>query len=169
MKAIFLLLFLLPQIGISQELIENKTDEFTKSKILRTSWEPLTRTQTLYSFTQVAKINDNIYLRLKYTIPHIVFSIREDDHVMLKLANDSIIKLPYPKSQVSCRGCGVNGLSMSNHDGVDISFLIDPDLAKLLSQNLIVKIRVYTTKGYTEEDVKEKLANNLIKELKLIE
>lgn len=169
MKVLLILLLALPLASYSQELIENKVDEFTKHKVLRTSWEPLTRTQKLYSFIQISKVNESSYLRIKYTIPNTIFSIREGDKIMLKLANDSIVSLLYPKSQVSCKGCGVVGISMSNHDGVEVSIPLDKDVVDILIKQRISKIRVYTTKGYAEEDVKEKLSENLINELKLVQ
>lgn len=168
MKWLLILAFLFPVACLSQELIINKTDEFTKAKIVRTSWEPLTRKQSFYCFVQAGKLNNDHVLAFKINLRR-VFSIHEGDAIFLKLANDTIVTLRSTKSKISCRGCAEVGLTTAYMDGIELSIPIAPDIYELLTQSPLVKIRINTTGGYIEEEIKEKAGQVIINELKLVQ
>lgn len=168
MKRLLFCLLILPVVCVSQELTINKTDEFTKAKILRTSWEPLTRKQAFYCFVQAGKLDNDHLLAFKINLRR-VFSIHEGDAIFLKLANDSIVTLRSTKSKISCRGCAEVGLTTAYMDGIELSIPIAPDTYELLTSSPLVKIRINTTGGYIEEEIKEKAGQLIIKELKLVQ
>lgn len=167
MKWLLIFAFLLPVACISQELIIDKTDEFTKTKILRTSWEPLTRKQSFYCFVQASKLNNDHIIAFKINLRR-VFSIHEGDAIFLKLANDSIVTLRSTKSRISCRGCAEVGLTTAYMDGIELSIPISPDTYEILTSSPVTKIRINTSGGYIEEEIKEKAGQMILKELKLV-
>jgi hypothetical protein len=77
---------------------------------------------------------------------------------MLKMSNDSVVKLPCIESAVSCKGCWSNGLSGSNQQNLKTSFIITKDQLNILQTSLTTKIRIYTIKGFTEDDIKKNKA-----------
>jgi hypothetical protein len=172
---ILLPLLISPLFCISQKLTENQVDEFTKNTVKRTSWEPLSKTGRMYAHVRAAKINDKYSLDLKLMFKEgllygtSVFAVKDGQNVMLKLDNDSIVKLDVLKYEISCRGCGAINLIGSDGQGVHLIMLLDKETVAYLSGNKVVKIRVYTTDGYTESDIKEKHQQSISSLFKLLE
>jgi hypothetical protein len=165
---LLLLLSLLTLNTFSQSLVENKVDEFTKTKILKTSWEPLTRKQNFYLFTSARSLNGDILLDFKVNLRRI-FAIREEGSIYLKLSNDSIVVLKSTNTKISCKGCASVGLTTEYMEGVETSATIAPDVLELLIKNPVVKVRFNTTIGYIEEDIKEKAGYFVMNQLKLVQ
>jgi hypothetical protein len=157
-----------------QTIKENIVDEFTKNKVVRTSWEPLAKVNRFYAHSRVSKINDNVFLDLKimigrsFEIGGSIFSIKDGPYIMFKLENDSVVTLTNPKYEIACQGCGAVNLIGSSGYGVNLKIPIDEPLIEHLSSHKVTKIRIYTTDGYVEEDIKEKFRETVLKELKLI-
>ena len=151
----------------SQSLEEDKVDEFTGNSIKRTSWEILNQTMKFNAFTRISEINGNVYLDLKLMTGK-VFAIDEGDEFMLKLNNDEILKLQNLKYEITCTGCGARGYSGSQAQGLSVVYLLSKDQIDKLLEFGIMKIRIYTTDGYLEEDLKTKNSNVLMNSLKLL-
>lgn len=168
MKFILFLLIFLPFSITAQRLVENKVDDFTKKAVKKTSWETICRKGSFWTYAQASKVDSFRYLRFKIMSNYDVYSVNENDELMLKLDNDSIITLKCLKYTISCRGCGSIGLVGSAAPGIEVIFsLNDPEYETLLHRK-VVKMRLYTSKGYMEADMKESLSDVLIKELQLI-
>ena len=88
---------------------------------------------------------------------------------MLKLSNDEIIRLPNLKYEITCTGCAAKGFAGSAAQGVNVSYILDKDQLEKLKSYEVVKIRVYTTDGYVEDDSKQKNTDQIKTALKLIE
>jgi hypothetical protein len=155
-------------ISYSQSIKENKTDEFTKSKVISTDWEVLNREFSCgcASFYRFRKVNENISFEFKY-MDSKVLSVHKDFDFMFKLSNDSIISIKTNEGFVGCRGCGAIGFSGSEAWGINVVYPIDKDILEDLLSSPLTKIRFYTTSGFINLDVKEKKAKTFIDALKL--
>lgn len=154
----------------AQKIEEKKIDEFTKSSIIRTSWETLTRgtmKDPLQSYARISRINNSTILDLKLMAGSVI-SIEKDARIMLKLENDSVVTLLYPKYQISCTGCGAVGFVGSAAQGLFLQIPLTSDIVALLLNLRVAKIRVYLNGGYVENEVKEKFGDTFKKQLELI-
>jgi len=153
---------------LSQKIEENKVDEFTGNSVKRTSWETLNMSMSFTAYFRVSKINDNYYLGIKMMMGGDVFAINEGDEIMFKLSNDEIVKLQNLEYTITCTGCGAKGFAGSAGEGIEVSYPMTKEQVQKLTSNNVVKMRVYTNKGYVENETKEKHAKKLISALKLI-
>lgn len=167
MKTILLACLLIPVMSFAQKITEDKIDEFTKSSVKRTSWDKLFSTMKATSHIRVSKINGIVYLNLKL-MDGSVFSMDENAKLMLKSTSDSIVTLYNLKFQITCRGCGAPGFGGSAAEGIDVSYVIDQDQAEYLKTHPLNKVRIYTSEGYIEEQVKSKNSDLLSSQLKLV-
>lgn len=172
--AFSLALFFLIEAVSSQTIKENQVDEFTKNKVIRTSWEPLSKNGNIYAHVRGSRINEIFYLDIKIMlagglkIGGSIFSIQDGPYIMFKLENDSILTLHNPKYEIACRGCGAINLIGSEGYGVNLKIPLEADKIDYLITHKITKIRLYTTDGYVEGEVKEKFSDMIAKEFKLI-
>lgn len=171
MIRLLILINIIPSICFGQKLVENKIDEFTKAYIKQTSWEilnPINFSNKLYAFTSFRKIDSTYFLDFKITLRNgPVFSINQGDELMFK-TSDSVISLSNSEYQISCTGCGVKGINGSGLEGVKVTYKIPANDIFYLLNNKIKKIRVYTSDGYVEDEIKDKNAEMFIKQLKLV-
>lgn len=167
-KLLLLAAWVLPLCATAQKLVENKVDDFTKAKVKRTTWEPICREAGFYAYAKASSINDQNILSIKFMGKGSVYSISEKDQIMIMLQNDSIISLNCMKYTLSCKGCGATGLVGSNAYGISADYAFTSEQRDFLINNKVKKIRVYTSVGYSEGEIKEKFAETFIKELELI-
>jgi hypothetical protein len=157
-----------------QKIEENTVDEFTGNIVKRTSWETLIKT---HSFTvntimlySISKIKDMVYLNVKMILtPDRVFSVAKDQELMMKLETGEVVKLSNLESAISCTGCGAYGFSGSGQLGVTLSYSVNAEQFTILLKNKIVKIRIYASDGYVEEEAKNKEVVKFQKALALIQ
>ena len=149
-----------------QKLVENKVDEFTGNQIKRTSW---VTTSIGYSRTNfgISKINNNFYLNLKM-LKGGVFSIAKGANIMFKLTNEEIITLSNNNYEITCTGCGAIGFVGSAAQGINTSYDITTEQLTKLKNIGIKKIRIYTSDGYLEDDLKSKHDRKIKKAISLI-
>jgi hypothetical protein len=62
---IFLFIGLTGNYSFGQTIEENQIDEFTKNKVIRTSWEPLSKSGNIYAHARASKINESLYVDFK--------------------------------------------------------------------------------------------------------
>jgi hypothetical protein len=169
MKKTLLAFLFSPLLSTAQKIEENKVDDFTHAKIIRTTWQPIVRKlgASVIAHIRVSKIDDQEYLDLRVMGSGII-SINEGDKLMLKTDKDSIITLSNLKYQIACSGCGAVGFAGSALQGLDLKFPMSPDKRDFLIMHKLVKIRLYTSGGYWEDDVKERHSIAFIDALKLI-
>jgi hypothetical protein len=153
----------------AQTIRENKIDEFTKNSVKRTSWEPISKIGKIYGHVRGSKINDQFYLDLKCILDGgNVVGIKEGPVVMLKMNTDSVITLINQKHIVSCKGCGSINIIGSDGYGVELNLPLTNDQVEYLTKNTATKIRIYTTDGYIESDIKEKFQDNIKNVLQMV-
>ena len=169
MKTLFLIVFFSPTFCFAQKLKENKIDEFTNASVKRTSWETITYSGRFVAYARISKIDDTYYLNLRVMLPSSeVFSIDKGDELMIKTVTDSIVTLYNLEYGISCTGCGAKGLLGSGVQGMEVSYKIPSEIVSYLLNNKIKKLRIYTTDGYAEGDIKDKNTETFIKLLKLV-
>lgn len=148
----------------AQTIEEDYIDEFTGDTITRTSWETLIFDSSYVSYFRISRINNNEYFDLKLMFSvngGKVFSIDKDQKIMFKLENGNFVKIPNSKYEITCNGCGAKGISGANAQGIKVSYPMINDQFNNLKNNLILKIRIYTTDGYIEFEPKKKHAKKI--------
>ncbi len=157
--------------SFGQHLTTNKIDEFTKSAIKETSYESLTSltfNSSVLSYFKFVKVDSILYLKLLFATGTKVFSVRKDGEMMLKLSNDSILIFDNLKYTISCEGCGSKGITGSVYEGVELSFVVNNSQYNQLKNYKVAKLRIYTTNGYVESEVKDKHSETILKAISLI-
>jgi hypothetical protein len=157
MKSLLPLLLFLCSNVVGQKLVINKTDEFTGKKVKETSVESLAQPFKMSGYTykfSFKRINEDIYFNLRImSLSNSVFAIKDGDVLMLKTA-DTVIKLSNIEYSISKKGGAGPGLSSSGSEGVSLYFPLTNESIEMIKNKPIVKVRLYTTNGYTEQDVK---------------
>lgn len=169
-KIVYILLipFSISLNSFGQKLIENKVDEFTKKSVKRTTWSKLVWTPSIYMHSQVSKINEDYSFSIKLMHNKTAFSINEGDEIMFILENDSVMKFPSVKYAITCRGCGSVDFIGASDPGIETHYLLNKSQLEYLSDNKIKKMRIYTSKGYIESEVKSKPAATFSKQIELV-
>ncbi len=166
--SIYFLLLLSKPIA-AQTLADNKIDEFTNDTIARTSWEHLNYSMKFTAFFRITRINDNVQFDLKLMLGSgAVFAIDKDQEIMFKLDCGEFVKLQNSAYTITCTGCGAKGFAGSGAQGIKTSYFISKEELTKLRNYKVVKMRIYTTDGYLEADVKSGTAEKISKAIKLI-
>lgn len=169
-KIITLLLICFSLIARGQELVRNEVDEFTKHIVKETSWMPLLPMTMQNVHFRVRKVDSTYFFDIKWMGGGIgVTSIREGDELMFKLENDEIISNKCLKFVVSCVGCGATGFAGSGAKGIAPTYVVTEDNVKKLLKNYVYKIRLYTSDGYIEKELKDKFSENIYQAFKLLQ
>lgn len=167
MKKFFLILMLVPLISSyshAQKIVEDKIDEFTNTSVKRTSQEVLFRAFTEGFGYCIARINQSTFMEVYFSMGR-VFAIDEGAELMFKLSDGSVVTLFNSKYDLS----NLYSMGGSSYYYVRLTFPLRETEIKALKSTPISKLRIYTTDGYFERDVKEKAAKKFIKCLSLVE
>tara|TARA_R100000353_G_scaffold43121_1_gene34523 strand:- start:71472 stop:71993 length:522 start_codon:yes stop_codon:yes gene_type:complete len=168
---ILTLLFILSaSLTFGQKLVTNEVDEFTGNTIMETSWEVLNRKSKLSSYVRFRKIDNRIYLNFRMTSGYgsRTFSVDEGEVLYFKFSDDEILKLSNTDYQLTTIGGGTIGLLGSHGVGLELTCRISQEILAKLSQKTLDKVRVYTSIGYVEAEVKRKRAETFKELARLI-
>jgi hypothetical protein len=172
MKYLLPLFILICSTTYGQKLVTDKTDEFTGARVKETSIENLAKPFKMSGFAYTfafRKIDDKIYFNLRLmSMSNSVFSIKDGEILSLKLDNDSIINLSNGEYAISKRGGAGSGLSSGSSQGVSLLFPLSINSIDLLKTRPIVKVRIYTTDGYSEQEIKSSASKRVIDALTLL-
>ncbi len=158
LKVVFLMLIMVvSNTAFSQKIAEDYVDEFTKDKIIRTSWEKAISKSDIGAYIRFERKNDTLRFNFKFMLLS-VFSMPPGENLMIMLDNTEVIKLTNTDYHVSCIGCGATGFAGSKLPGLDLLWNVDKEFVGKLKNHKIKKIRIYLRDGYMEEEVKEKFA-----------
>lgn len=151
MKTIITLLCLSASLCLSSQCvyIKNEVDEFTGLKVKET--EDASLYYTLFGQMKVSfrAIDDNYYLKLYFSSSSI-WSISEGSELMLKLQDSSIVSVKCVERVVA--DYIVSGSSTLWYGYIKFN-ITKADLINLGTKDLL-KLRLYTTDGYIEKDIK---------------
>jgi hypothetical protein len=166
-KLITLFIFSISIYGYSQKIAENYTDEFTKKTIVRTDWEKISATTSLYLNVRICKVNETNYLQLKF-FPKGVSSIDKKDDISFMFNDGEIINLNSTDYKLANYGDGSIGIMGSAALGFDIICLISESNIAKFKTNLVKRIRINKSEGYSESEIKPKNAEKLKKSFELM-
>lgn len=158
--------------AFAQKLVTDKTDEFTGKRVKETSIEnlaqPFKMSGFAYKFT-FRKVNNNLYFNLRImSLSNSVFAVKDGEVLMLKTA-DTVIKLTNNEYTISKKGGSAGGgLSSAGSEGVSLYFPLNNESIELIKNKPIVKVRLYTTDGYTEQEIKSAADKRVKEALSLI-
>jgi hypothetical protein len=171
MKKIILILIIITSANYSfgQDLTKNEVDEFTGKTVKETSWQILNKKSALYSYVRFRKVDSTIYFVFKMMIGNTVYSVDKGEVLYLKFADEEIIKLSNTQYQLTTYGAGATGLAGSKMLGVELTCIISQEILSKMVEKTLAKVRVYTSDGYVEAEVKEKQAENFMELAKLID
>jgi hypothetical protein len=79
-----------------------------------------------------------------------------------------VIKLQNLQDAKTCEGCGAVGFKGSQAPGIEVFYVLDKGQVEKLKAHNIVKVRIYTSEGYLENDIKDKVAQKIIASLNLL-
>ena len=168
----YFILILLFTTGVNytfgQKLVKNEVDEFTGKIVKETSWETLNKKSELYSYVRFRKVDSTTYFVFKMMIGNTVYSVDKGEVLYLKFTDNEIVKLSNSEYQLTTYGGGATGLAGSKMLGVELTCIINKETLLKLEEKTLVKVRVYTSDGYVEAEVKDKQAENFKELAKLI-
>lgn len=147
----------------------NEVDEFTKHKILETKPELFTISGMGLGFSTsytLLKINDQRYISFSATSPSI-FTFQKDGEIMFKVESENAIILSFPESVVA--NGTYNSSVKSTHWSATIGIPISEEIYQRFLKEKIAKLRVYTAKGFIDDDISEKRDKKFKQLLKCIE
>ena len=164
-----LLLILFSTNLFAQKIKQREIDEFTKNKVVRTSWETINSDLKFTCSIRGTIINDSYYLDFKIMMGMGgVFAIPDGESIMLLLENEEVIKIHNPEHTISSVGEGATGMMGSGSDGVFLSCKVAHEQLKSISASNISKVRIYTTDGYVESDINKRKAKKAKKLVELL-
>lgn len=160
MKKIIIAFLLFTCLMNAQKIVENKVDEFTKNKVVRTDWEKISDSRGLYLYSRISKIDDSYYVEMKIPTNYVT-SINPEDDVSFMFENNEIINLKSTEYKITCYGCGSIGLAGSSALGLGfVCKTSNLDIEKF-KNNLVKKIRINKSTGYSEDELKSKNSEKL--------
>ncbi len=161
-KTLLILSTIIVSSAYSQKITENKKDDMTNNFVISTSKERLSGgMSSTWIKTGVTKINSTYYIESTIGLSGSFFIIRENAEMIIKLSNDSIIKLVCLKMESAHEGMGGKQ--------ADVSYRISDYAINQLKTFDVKKIRIYTTDGYTDIEVSDKNKSMIKNEILLIE
>lgn len=87
-----------------------------------------------------------------------VYSVEKGEVLYLKFTDEEILKISNSENQLTTYGAGATGLAGSKMLGVELTCIINQANLSKLQEKTLAKVRVYTSDGYVEAEVKDKQA-----------
>ncbi|HEY4198630.1 MAG TPA: hypothetical protein VGM63_23980 [Mucilaginibacter sp.] len=167
-STILILLIAIAFNSYGQKLEENKKDDFTGDTIKNVSWESLgiSLSMDAYRYFRISKSNSNVSFELKITPFKAI--VPKGSEIMFKLASGDVVTLKSMEDVESCLGCGATGYKASRTKGVYLKYLMSNEQCGKMKTDKVLKIRIYTSDGSLDWDIKDSVAKKIIKSLELI-
>lgn len=172
MKKIILLFMMLAGLTMNAQkckYAKNEVDKFTNKTILETKTDAFGISGIGMGFSSsysLYKSDDNKYIKFMFTTTGSVFAISKGEGVMLKLQNGDVVTLDFLESVVS--DISHNTAMKSSVKKITTLVPITDQNIEKFNNSLVTDIRVYTTDGYVDDEVKEKRAKIFQELLKCI-
>jgi hypothetical protein len=155
--------------GLSQKLHRNEVDEFTGKRIKFTEHDVLCQNFNMSAFVQSRKIDSLYFLNIKLMLGGSQYhTIDRDNRFYLKMMDSTVVELRSIEYSQACKGCGARGFSGSIGYGTQTNYQIDFSQLNELILKDIIKVRIYTSKGYVECNVKGEKESIIKRQLLLI-
>lgn len=160
MKKLMLLLAfsLITSFSFSQKLKTNEIDEFTGKVRKEASWETLCLNSQDYVHVRTYNYNGHITLDLKHMPSNVKipqYAVEKGAKLMIILEDGTIVTLYNAQHIYSKNGGGSVGAAGSGLPGIDPSYPVEGDELELLKSQPIKKMRLITTIGHIEFELKK--------------
>jgi len=136
-----------------QKIKENSIDEFTGRSKTTTDVIWFSTPNRFNSYCRFVRFDSVCYANFRLSMYGKVIAVENGAKLMLKLANDSIITLYNKEYAVAQKGHASFGFVGSGVEGVNLFFPIPPEYYSVLTTKTIIKIRLYTTDGYSDQEI----------------
>ncbi len=137
--------------------VKSSVDEFTGAEITKTDFQYIKQSFSMTLAVKFTKIDDSKVMFAAVTMGmNDYFSITKESALMLKTEGGNIVKLYPRESEVASKGgANVGKFAGSGAIGVTVVYDLKKEDIDILSTQKVTKFRLYTLKGYTDQDVKE--------------
>lgn len=154
----------------AQKIVKNTIDEFTKSKIVNTDYEALKQSFKASWQYRFRLVDNTLILDLVVVLGGgTVFSVKEGQKFMLKMKDEQIITLENHEYTITSRsGAYAGSFGGSNAMGLTLHFIVNKEQQEILNTGELSKIRLYTSDGYIEDEIKSNKAETFRQCLNLI-
>jgi len=124
---------------------------FLCAQSIETKWETIYKKPDLLINFRVIQSNSQVTLELKFHLGnHGDFSVSDTNSLWLKIINGSTIKLHNKWNEISADGGGSISTTGITVPGIYVKYDISDNLVDTLAVNFISKIRIFTSKGFTD-------------------
>lgn len=139
-------------------------------KVTKTTWEYFALTGKLGGTLQFVDKGGQKSIGLKMVLypPGKVFTIDNNQLMLIKLEDGSVITLHSDAFSVTCHGCASKGLAFSDAHGLENSYQISQEDFDKLAKSPIVKIRIETSEGNVDQILSAKHSKKLLAAAKLL-
>ncbi len=159
-KIMFLFVLTLSFTSVGQSLLKDEVDDFTKKEIKETEWEVFTR--YFHSYIRFRKVDSEFLMDFKmWRANGSVFSVNEGETLYFKFTDGEVMKIQNSNYEITGYGDGATNISGSGALGIYLKCNISKDQLEILSTKEINQLRIYTSNGYIENDVKPKFAEEV--------
>jgi len=157
--------------GWSQKIKETKTDNTTGEKIVSTMPEMIyaVTSKDQYISTECIRKGNQYTLILRVTTTNTVYVIQQNKPLILKLSNDSLLRLPVPEEVYSKLGGGIQESLGQIKYGISIPFKLSEKEKNVLVNYPVKLIRVYADNFSDDYEIKSKKQGLISKQLKFLE
>ena len=155
--------------SFSQEIKEEKTDPLTGNKIKITKGEFIYSTSgNEYITAECLRNGDKYSLVLRVTTTNTVYTVLQGKPLILKLSNDSSLRLIVPIDFTSKIGSGIAGSFGQIKYGVTMEFKLNEHDRLALLSNQVKLVRLYADNFSNDYEIKNKYRNVIPKQLSLL-
>lgn len=167
--SILIVLLILSYKAFSQKIDKSEVDDFTGKKAVYTSYEKIKGSMNCKNILHFRLISESEkeYMQLKWSTDRML-SVSEGENVLLKLSNNDILKCKNLKYVLASNGDGAVGLNCSKALGVCLDLSIENIEIFKSNDVFVTKIRIQTSEGYFDIDIKEKDSKKLNKAYSLL-
>ena len=166
---IILILFTGSLASFSQKIKEQKTDPVTGQQIKSTIAEFIYSTfNNEYVTSECIRKGDNYSLVLRITTTNTVYTVQQGKPLIIKLSNDSSLRLTVPIDFTSKIGSGIAGSFGQIKYGVTIEFKLNAHDKASLINTPIKLVRMYADNFSNDYEIKSKYKNVISKQLSLL-
>jgi hypothetical protein len=170
------LMLLLPVFSMAQgqfwdRLSQDYVDDSTHDVVKCSYWQVLERGnlhRTMNTFYRISSINGNLYLDLKIIQGGDVFVVPRNGKFQLLLEDDNVVTLSNTEFKTTSKGAGARRWAGSGAEGIMLSFPISRDDAKLMVQNHVDRIRLYSVDGFVERRITDTHSELFRDEMRLV-
>jgi len=149
----------------AQKIEKNEIDDFTGERVVYTNWERLhwgVRVLGKQILTRFGFENGSGVFLLNW-VCETVLAVREDDKILFKLDNGEVHELVSNSYEIAAPGAATVNMLWGSTNSIGLSLLYKGDLS-FFGKGIVTKIRVNTTDGYIDIDLKKKEGEKLRKQ-----